>query len=680
MENENLKPVQTIPPFTKMIMTIGALPTSFYSSMSYYEAMVWLYEYLKNQVIPAVNNNGEAVEELQTAFITLKTWIDEYFDNLDVQEEINKKLDEMAEDGTMTNLIKGYIDPLYQAYEREINESIGEQNAEIRNFKTSVNTQINIIDNKVDSAVSGSPKGVYATVSDLTTADPSHDYIYVVTADGNWYYYDTTETDWVSGGVYQSTGIDENDPVIEKINNKIDKLDDKLVVLDSLEPYQFGVILATGIVYNESYVRTNALKFNEDTEILIYGNSPRVGTFSDENLTTIVNMDNNFSSNEYYKILLNKDYYYCFSFENQEATKEDNGKIYKIIDDTSNKELFDSLNEGIKIDNLRYVNGLITSNGSFNIPASYGLISQFYKFDLDYNIEFNIDSGLGLRIGIYSTPNVSSFVERKIITDKFQVENDKYYVFEISSTNTATVLNPATEYAEFIKIYLNKNLTNPLSNKKIYSFGDSLMYGHYSEVGMIDSIAEENNMNYTKYAINGGFILGGSGSYNIENQVTSASDTVPDFIIFDGLMNDDSIASSYTTNLGSLSNDFDASLLNTSTFYGAMEHLIYTLKNKYMTSNIIFVCCHKTPSRNYQAQQILQEAVRKCCEKWSIPYVDIFNEGQINCYMDNMKYAYSYNNEGETHGGNGTHLTGEGYKKWYAPQITEMMLKLTEKE
>ena len=104
MENENLKPVQTIPPFTKMIMTIGALPTSFYSSMSYYEAMVWLYEYLKNTIIPTVNNNGEAVEELQTAFIELKEWTETYTEET-IPEEVNRKLDEMAEDGTLEALL-----------------------------------------------------------------------------------------------------------------------------------------------------------------------------------------------------------------------------------------------------------------------------------------------------------------------------------------------------------------------------------------------------------------------------------------------------------------------------------------------------------------------------------------------------------------------------------------------
>ena len=123
-ENENLQPVQKLTPFTKMVMSIGTLPSSFYASMSYYESMVWLYEYLKNEVIPTVNNNGEAVEELQEAYVTLKNYIDTYFDNLDLQEEVNKKLDEMALDGSLTNLIKDYIDPLYQAYETEINNQI----------------------------------------------------------------------------------------------------------------------------------------------------------------------------------------------------------------------------------------------------------------------------------------------------------------------------------------------------------------------------------------------------------------------------------------------------------------------------------------------------------------------------------------------------------------------------
>lgn len=51
-----------------------------------------------------------------------------------------------------------------------------------------------------------SPKSVYATLAALQAAYPSGTSgIYLVTADGNWYYWNGTA--WTAGGVYQSTGI-----------------------------------------------------------------------------------------------------------------------------------------------------------------------------------------------------------------------------------------------------------------------------------------------------------------------------------------------------------------------------------------------------------------------------------------------------------------------------------------
>lgn len=110
-ENLNLKTIQTIDPspFKHLCVTIGELPSTFLESMSYYELLAWFVNYLENTVIPAVNANGEATAELQEMFIELKTFVDTYFDNLDVQEEINNKLDEMAEDGTLQEIITTYI-------------------------------------------------------------------------------------------------------------------------------------------------------------------------------------------------------------------------------------------------------------------------------------------------------------------------------------------------------------------------------------------------------------------------------------------------------------------------------------------------------------------------------------------------------------------------------------------
>ena len=97
--------VETLKPFTRFIMTIGELPTSYLMSMTYYEQLIWLTKYLQDTVIPTVNNNAQAVEEVQQIVIDLQNYVNNYFDNLDVQEEIDNKLDEMVEDGTFDTII-----------------------------------------------------------------------------------------------------------------------------------------------------------------------------------------------------------------------------------------------------------------------------------------------------------------------------------------------------------------------------------------------------------------------------------------------------------------------------------------------------------------------------------------------------------------------------------------------
>ena len=103
-----IKP-QVISPLKKICMTIGELPTSYLETMTYYEMLVWFTNYLRDTVIPVVNNNGEAVTELQNLFVELQTYVNDYFDNLDVQEEIDNKLDDMVEAGTLQEIIADYL-------------------------------------------------------------------------------------------------------------------------------------------------------------------------------------------------------------------------------------------------------------------------------------------------------------------------------------------------------------------------------------------------------------------------------------------------------------------------------------------------------------------------------------------------------------------------------------------
>ena len=180
--NEKLNiDVKTLRPFTKFIYTIGELPTSYLVSMTYEEQLIWLCNYLTNTVIPTINNNGEAVKEVQDLVLKLQEYMNNYFDNLDVQQEINNKLDELVANGTLTNLIGNYIQPL-----------IDEQNSEIDKINTKVNASVNI-----------SPIAVN-NISEMVDTNK----IYVLTTDGKWYYYNGTE--WSIGGDYQSSQISEN--------------------------------------------------------------------------------------------------------------------------------------------------------------------------------------------------------------------------------------------------------------------------------------------------------------------------------------------------------------------------------------------------------------------------------------------------------------------------------------
>ena len=105
----NLIPLQHLKPFTRFCCTIGELPSSYLVSLTYEEQLLWLCHFIKDTILPAINNNAEAVEELQKLYIELKNYVDHYFDNLDVQQEINNKLDEMAEDGTLASIINEQV-------------------------------------------------------------------------------------------------------------------------------------------------------------------------------------------------------------------------------------------------------------------------------------------------------------------------------------------------------------------------------------------------------------------------------------------------------------------------------------------------------------------------------------------------------------------------------------------
>lgn len=124
-ENE-IQHAAPVPPFVTFVTS--AVPMVFDNSMSYYEALCALWKWLQDDVIDVINNNANVTDQYieydlhtRELFTELETYVNTYFDNLDVQEEINNKLDAMAEAGTLGQLLGQYVQPLLDALQPEIN-------------------------------------------------------------------------------------------------------------------------------------------------------------------------------------------------------------------------------------------------------------------------------------------------------------------------------------------------------------------------------------------------------------------------------------------------------------------------------------------------------------------------------------------------------------------------------
>ena len=78
-----------------------------------------------------------AFERLVSGEVTdLKNFVNNYFNNLNVQTEINNKLDAMTKDGSLSALIQ----PLFNAYKADINAVVAQQNSDINILKSRMDT------------------------------------------------------------------------------------------------------------------------------------------------------------------------------------------------------------------------------------------------------------------------------------------------------------------------------------------------------------------------------------------------------------------------------------------------------------------------------------------------------------------------------------------------------------
>ena len=79
------------------------LPLVYDDSLSYYELLDKVVHYLNN-AIKDISTAESNIGKLYLALTQLQTYVNEYFDNLDVEEEINNIINRMINDGSFQAL------------------------------------------------------------------------------------------------------------------------------------------------------------------------------------------------------------------------------------------------------------------------------------------------------------------------------------------------------------------------------------------------------------------------------------------------------------------------------------------------------------------------------------------------------------------------------------------------
>ena len=98
MNNFNYTP---LPPFKWYVLQNFPFIEADFDALTEWQLFCKLGKELQ-KIIDSTNSLGIQVE-------SLTDYVNNYFENLDVEEEINNKLNEMAEDGTLEEIIARYL-------------------------------------------------------------------------------------------------------------------------------------------------------------------------------------------------------------------------------------------------------------------------------------------------------------------------------------------------------------------------------------------------------------------------------------------------------------------------------------------------------------------------------------------------------------------------------------------
>lgn len=217
---------------------------------------------------------------------------------------------------------------------------------------------------------------------------------------------------------------------------------------------------------------------------------------------------------------------------------------------------------------------------------------------------------------------------------------------------------------------------SPLYGKKIVYDGDSIANSRSDNGGAYAAlIAEATGSTYVNFAQGGARLTSRDSGHSVVNNLENLPDD-GDLYCFEGGIND--FWGGVPIGTCDLQ-DYDGPL-DTGTICGAMETIFRHCLDNYPGKPICFVIVHKIQSTAYRGNsngdtfEDYRNAMITVCEKYSIPYYDAFGESGLNGWNQTQSELFLTGNaEGK---GDGCHPNEEGYKRYYVPQLLELMERI----
>ena len=679
--------IQKLPLFVRCVIQNFPFIEEDFDALTNYQLTSKVVEYL-NKVISSQNEVIDATNDLQVAFQELHDYVENYFNNLDVQEEINNKIDAMVLNGTFQTILNTYVEPKLNELDTKLSGDIANETSARQAADAGLQTQITALS-------SGSPL-VASDVSDMTDTTR----VYVNTTDGKWYYYDGDS--WEIGGTYQSSGISDNTITEDMLSSNLkNTLNNRIVDKDvtfkngscTLDISNFdlqnrnvtngtpsGSTNATRVCnMNLIYVPANAYLTitgtNQDHVDVYYYEID--GTYINQTVDEVTKVHPaNYVSKprlariKFAKATNTQDISTDYVIANFAITLN-NFQNQPIVNYVTGNNLFDASKA---VAGLLGTTGVIDASTSYKTSSAIKLnayttyhFSKFRKFILfdDNNRDVIEDSYVGVATTNYSvTPTETC-----------------YAVFSYANADETSIMvnsgDSALSYEPYVK-YLDGITESGFVIGNIACLGDSIMYGDGTDnlKGLAKIMRDEIGFNLSANYSKGGATIHYQSDPSAPrnniiyqmNELITANIAGLNYIFICGMTNDFN-----TATLGTLTDGY-ASTIDNTTFIGALEYIFRALKDAYPAAKVIFVRPHNMGSRPYDKQIQFGEGLLDTANKYSIPVVDVYKDGTLNTNFSSM---YQYTNPTESQpAGDRTHPTNAAYSKFYIPLVKAIVEKI----